>query len=415
MESIPNFTGTQKDEISSADFLKKFRRNMTMLGQTNDDQAKIDAFQDYLGTDSPAEEWYNDANTPKLTWTAFQKAFETRFPCISAVKKTPIELERELVALRLRMDDLGKTEKYAGQVVHAHIAFAERALDLVKQAKIDSGVSSLWQVRDNLPEVIRDKVPESQTDWQSFCAAIKAIDMGVIRDGVRKHNEKIQQEAKLRAEIDALKRNTVPNANIPSTPTSAIRHQLRQTTISTPNSSSETKSANNTSSNPFIARSGGRGNLFNTPSTTANQRPPPTEEDKATLRARLAAYLIQPDTAEGRAAYLDQLRAWKREFGTQRASERTGFPLRPGGAPVGSGECYQCGFTDHRRSDCVAAGHPPVSDFERGFRALCGSILGHSSRNTTQVNMVDTEEDEFAWMNTKAGGLSGNGEGPSAS
>ncbi|KAF8175143.1 hypothetical protein BJ912DRAFT_931172 [Pholiota molesta] len=289
--------------------------------------------------DSPAEEWYMDTAMPKTMWAAFQKAFEQHFPCIMAVKKTAIKLERELVALQLHMEDLGKSEKYVGQTVWSHITFAERALDLAKQAKIDSGVSSLWQVRDNLPEVIRDKVPESQTDWNTFCAAIKTIDMGIIRDGVRKYNKRIQSKVRIRADIEALKCNIAPNTNRPSSPTAAIRQQLRQTTITMPASPSNAKSTDNASSNPFTSRGGGKGNLFNTASPSS-PRPAATEEEKAALHTRLAAYPIQPDTVEGRTAYLDQLCAWKRKFGDQRPSDKTGFPLRPGGAPPASAKCY---------------------------------------------------------------------------
>ena len=68
--------------------------------------------------------------------------------------------------------------------------FTANALNLAQKAKIDTGTSSLWVVRDGLPEVIRKKVPENQTSWTTFCEAIKVVDMGHIRDRVRKYNEK---------------------------------------------------------------------------------------------------------------------------------------------------------------------------------------------------------------------------------
>jgi len=141
------------------------------------------------------------------------------------------------------------------------------------------------------------------------------------------------------------------------------------------------------------------------------------EADKTTLRARLEAYPMQPDTAEGRTAYLGQLTAWKAAFPSLRPTEHTGFPLRLGGAPAGSGECYKCGKEGHRRPECEATQGQLIPPLEGTFRAICGSILGFSNRNTTQVNLVDNvEEDEYAWVFGKVASqrLQGNGEGPLA-
>ena len=79
-------------------------------------------------------------------WPDFELAFFMQFPTIEKVKKTAVELERELAGLKLRVEDLGKKEKYGGQEVWSHITFAENALDLARRAKIEKGTSSLWVV-----------------------------------------------------------------------------------------------------------------------------------------------------------------------------------------------------------------------------------------------------------------------------
>jgi hypothetical protein len=369
---------------------------------TNSDQ-KLEFFELYLKSDSPAETWYNDKNTPKKTWAELEAEFRVKFPNIVKATKTKVEIERELEQLQIKIEDLGKTEKYRGEEVYTHVIFAEKILDLAKQAKMEESTSGLWKVRDNLPETLRERISEDQGSWREFAQAIKKVDMGHIRDGVRKHNETTNQSNQVNANLKLLNQRTagIPFANVNS-PTREIRTQLASTTIAQqpPN-----RAAPN---NPFNSSGGGGGNLFN----VRPARPPVTEAEKITIRASIALYSIQPETPEGEAAYFEQLRAWRRINGDGPASKTTGFPLRPGGAPPGSGECYGCGKTGHRRMDCQASSAKRIPLLEANFRAICGSILG---RRTVQVNYVTTSEgDEFAWLNATTSSQQGNGEGPSA-
>ena len=402
LENIPEFAGTQDDKSQPSDFLKAIKRSFLASSTTTDAQ-KVSLFELYLKSDSPAEEWFNDANTPKKTWLELEQEFKIRFPNTKKATKTAPELERELGAMRITTEELGKTEKYRGEDVYTHMIFAEKILDLAKRAKIETTTSGLWSVRDELPEVLREKIPESQTSWTAFAQAIKDVEMGHIREGVRKHKDKAASDAQVKADINLLKQRTANAMGNVNSPTKAIRTQLASTAIS------QQPATQPTQNNPFGNTGGGGGNLFN----ARPARPPATEDEKATLRASLSLYPIQPETPEGENLYLEQLRAWRRVNGTNNASKFTGFPLRPGGAPPGSGECYNCGLTGHRRIDCQTTGPKKIPQLEATFRALCGSILGQPGRHIAQINYV-AGEDEFAWLNTESTGKQGNGDGLSA-
>jgi hypothetical protein len=144
LEKIPEFAGTQDDTIQPSDFLKMVKRSFLANGTTSDDQ-KIDLFELYLKSDSPAEEWFN-GKIAKKAWTDVEREFKVRFPNVTKATKTPQELERELGMMRITTDELGKTEKFRGEDVYTHMVFVEKILDLAKRAKIEASTSGLWNV-----------------------------------------------------------------------------------------------------------------------------------------------------------------------------------------------------------------------------------------------------------------------------
>ena len=79
LENMPEFSGTQEDTTQPSDFLKMIKHSFLANGTTADDQ-KVGLFKLYLKSDSPVEEWYNDAKTPKKTWLELEKEFKNRFP-----------------------------------------------------------------------------------------------------------------------------------------------------------------------------------------------------------------------------------------------------------------------------------------------------------------------------------------------
>jgi hypothetical protein len=91
LEQIPEFSGTQEDKIQPSDFLKAIKR-LFLASRTRTDNQKIGLFELYLKSDSPAEEWFNDAKTPKKTWLKLDLEFKTRFPNIKKATRTAAEL-----------------------------------------------------------------------------------------------------------------------------------------------------------------------------------------------------------------------------------------------------------------------------------------------------------------------------------
>ena len=405
-ECVPTFAGTGKDDVQPSKFIKIFRR--ATRGSFADEESWIDGLGDYLKTGSPVEAWYLMPTTPKKAWPAFKAAFEKEFPDIGRAEKTPQDLERELLSMRLRIENLGKTERYANDEVWTHVVFVQRAFDLARRAGIAAGTNNIWQVRDALPEVVRDKVPETQANWTTFCDAIKKVDVGHIKEGARRHAAEQEEKARLRAEMEAL-RSAVLAAKALETPTKGISSQLSRTTIS-----QDAPPAAPTATNPFTAAEGGKGNLFwgQQTATRNNARQPNTnwEEELAVIKETISR-LTMADTMQ---AWMEQVRQWRIKYGDNgRVTKHSGFPLRPGGAPPGSSECYKCGKVGHTKAMCTAQPGDCIPEKEAVFRSICGSILRGIRQSNTQVNHVGTMESDDDWL-WKGSGYQGNGEGPSA-
>ena len=107
---------------------------------------------------------------------------------------------------------------------------------------------------------------------------------------------------------------------------------------------STTPQVNTANTRPFTGQFSGQGTLFHPP-------PPVTQADRDALKLSLTEYPLQPNTQASIAMWRDQLQVWKAKNGVSMdVTASTGFPLRPGGAAPGSGECYGCGMMGHRRS-----------------------------------------------------------------
>jgi hypothetical protein len=407
-ERVPTFSGTGNDEVQPSEFIKIFRR--ATRGSFTDEESWIDGLGDYLKTGSPAETWFFRAATPKKAWPSFKTAFEKEFPDVDRAEKTPQDLERELLAMRLRPESLGKTERYANDDVWTHVVFAQRALDLARRAGIAGGIGNIWQVRDELPNVVKEKVPEKQTDWTTFCDAIKQVDVGHIKEGAQKLATEREEKARLYADLETLK-NVVLTTKTPDTPTRGIAGQLGRTTIS--QSPATAAPANQ---NPFTAAGGGRGNLFwgqqagarnGTRQTNTASNP---DDDVAIVRSTINLFPMAATIQE----WMEQVRQWRTKHGDLgRVTKYTGFPLRPGGAPPGSSECYRCGKTGHTRAGCTAQQEVCIPEKEAIFRSICGSIFRSTRQSSAPVNHVGTAASDDDWLwggNTRQG----NGEGPPA-
>jgi hypothetical protein len=163
-----------------------------------------------------------------------------------------------------------------------------------------------------------------------------------------------------------------------------------------------------------MGNAGGRGNLFYTtqarPPHVSNPRPPPTQADRTALLTHLQKYPHHPDTEAGRQAHRAQQADWARTHGANAIiTESTPYPLRPGTLPVGSNECFTCGFLGHmgRRDGSTCGGNRGLHPHEQTWRSISSRIL-RQTRAVADIQLVDADDYGTSWQEVQ-----GNEDGPS--
>jgi hypothetical protein len=412
-EEITPFCGDKKDE-NPENFLRSFYRRM---GTANDD-IKKQQFRYFLEADSAADEWFDNlSQADKKDWDAIEAAFSKRWPRKKPAKKTAEDFEREITTSRLKMESLGKKETVAGKEVHAHIAWADDMEATVRGAGLESTTTYIGHVRRELPKLMREKVGTTHADWTAFLQAIRDVDLDHIKEGVDVWKAEGETRKKEVETHEALKRRIQQLEQLSQSPTAPLRHQMTSFNIGTQPQNPGPTPQQTTSGpeNPFVNNTGGRGNLFYAPQARIPQqntstRPPATAADRAALLTCLQKYPHHPDTEAGRQAHQAQQAEWARTNGLNAVvTESTPYPLRPGTLPVGSGECFTCGFAGHmgRRDSSTCGGIRPLHLREQAWRAICSRIL-RQTRNAANIQLVTIDDYGTTWLDVQ-----GNEEGPS--
>ncbi|KAK7020246.1 hypothetical protein VNI00_017777 [Paramarasmius palmivorus] len=387
--TLEPFWGDGRASESPPDFLRSFLRTRNA---SETDDVRIRSLRNFLKHGSPADEWFKGLDAEvKKDWDRFEEEFEKRWPEIAGVKKEKSEYEDELLALRLKEEELGKKVERHGVDVYTHIDFASRLLELAKGAGVDGTSTFIRQVRNELPDVLKEKVGSEFTDWNAFSKAIRDVDVTYLKDAARRMEKakKDQQEVLARIrELEAL-----------SSPTAPLRRGLAATQISrntratspTRNSQARDRSATpNNTAKPTIRQT--------TSSASGFSYPPLTDTQIKALEQRLDSIPLQPNTPAGLESYRTQIKTWEEKHGsTARVDHEKPFPLLPGGAKVCTGECFKCGTHGHTSYMCPLPKDQWVDPRERGWRRLCQYYL-KSFRAPKDpgagVYLVEVEDDD---------------------
>ncbi|KAG6834125.1 hypothetical protein H0H93_011782, partial [Arthromyces matolae] len=304
---VTPFWGNGTNDENGQDFLRAYNRAMAK----ETEEHKLAQFQNYLHSQSIADDWYTSLNANiKTSWDTLQAAFNNRWPNTAIVRKTKAEYELEIVGKKLMVEVLGKTKLVGGREVYTHTAWADEMARLVLEADV-TGTTYITQVRKGLPTIIRDKLEEEYESWTAFLTAVKGISATYIKEKKEDEEERRKEIMQLiespRTELSRVLGNTTLGPSPPSAPVT----------------------------NPPLRTGVGLG--FG-PRPPQQPRAYPAQgqrvyspQEREAFRARMNTLPHHPNTEAGRAAHQAQQKAWRDQYGlTATVTEMTPYPLRPG-------------------------------------------------------------------------------------
>ncbi|KAL0569208.1 hypothetical protein V5O48_012761 [Marasmius crinis-equi] len=349
------FRGDVGEKLSLKDFLKKAEMRLMAMGATQVEYIeKMDLF---LPHGSRAEKWWEELSkeVKGRGWVAFKKLFLVEFPPREVAKVTESKREKELLALRLKTEELGTKDKETKQWTHN--VFADTLLEYARAVGITETSTDILNVHSTLPSILKKLVKDSAKTWVEFIAAIKALD---IKD--------IKREKETEDRLTALKR-ALSTLITPKTPQSKLANSLMNTQISTPANQQQQQYAPQQSqaqggADPFSSPSRGRGNLFQRQAAQQTASLRLTEEQKNVLKASTASYTQQLNTDAGKARWLVKFVAFRKKWGKVPFHQDMAYPYRPGTLPPGLGECFGCGKAFHPTGGRPCETKPSILDYK---------------------------------------------------
>ncbi|KAJ7141492.1 hypothetical protein C8R44DRAFT_604666 [Mycena epipterygia] len=394
--------GGDTDKLSTQDFLRAFHHD-TRASTFSTDKAK--AFKNYLVAGSEVDTWYKALSAAtKTDMDLLDAVIEARYPTQEAIQPTAAEYGVMLVCAKLKMEELGTKVKVADRNVWAQHVWANKMLLLATNAKVETTSTYIEQVRLDLPKQLRTKLGKTFTDWPAFVKAVRDVDAVDLEVEMREWRE--EEEARKRLTL-MVERQPAP----PVSPTAGIRAQLTNTTLGAPAQGARWTMPGPTA-NPFRGTgSGGQGNLFAVPRPTQFQPRPPAEQqqplqgaDRTKLLTAIAKIPHHPDTETGRKAHADQQQAWYKYHGNNftaghLACLSTPYPLRPGRAPINSGECFRCGYggyTNFRRG-CDAPFDQCISVREQHWCRIASQALREVTVAVHAVGFSTWDYNDYRW------------------
>ncbi|KIK21566.1 hypothetical protein PISMIDRAFT_103871, partial [Pisolithus microcarpus 441] len=363
-KTLPLFRGDYSNNEDPTEWFALFRLAMSSLMDTE----KVTRFECQLYPGGLVEEWFIDLDAAeKASLADIKNAFVRRWPMMRRPKWSRTQQRERIKDQMLKVEEIGKWTEDGQMGDYSQNLWVERVIKLV----LSMGDANGFLIDDTLhqiPDLLKDHLTCEYDTWEEFLEAIRSVPANKLQRGQEElTKERTRDAAVVSLQQQFLRMSTHSPATSVRAP-SRIPPTMPSIPSNSPGMSSVMASAN--SPGPWT-----RGVVPFRMALTRSQI-----LEKATILPQ------RSNTEAGRCMYEADVKTWHCNFGSEAyPSLERPYPLRPGTAPVGSGECFSCGMTtelSHVGNTCTSL--EPIRQQESRWRGLVTSML----RQTTQTRPI---------------------------
>ncbi|KAG1733208.1 uncharacterized protein EDB91DRAFT_1084486 [Suillus paluster] len=122
-----------------------------LINGIKDKAVKVALFSTLISAGSQADLWWTNLDVKhKANWSTVSTAFIDKWLVIVAADKTKLEYQKELLALRIKEEEVGEHVTVAGIETWSHVHFHRTLKKLVQDAGVDSAPILIQPVCDAL-------------------------------------------------------------------------------------------------------------------------------------------------------------------------------------------------------------------------------------------------------------------------
>jgi hypothetical protein len=103
-----------------------------------------------------------------MDWDQLEPAFTQKWTMQQAPQRSNLEKTEDLLAHRLKPEEVSETVPFWGTNKYTHIMWAEEVNMMVHDLGIETRSEYVYQVLNNLPSAVKDNIEGKVTDWTTF-------------------------------------------------------------------------------------------------------------------------------------------------------------------------------------------------------------------------------------------------------
>ena len=365
-KTLPLFHGDYSNSEEPAHWFAQFQ---LALPDTWSEAAKVQRFQLQLAPGGYAEEWFDALPaSDQASLAAVRMAFLKQWPPMKQAKWSRLQQRERIRELGLKEEEVGKWVQEGRIGDYGQNVWVDRAMRLALSMGDTDGTLIEYAIETMLA-VLRDHLDDGYNSWEDFVQVVREI-----------------PAARLHWGKEELEQNRACNSAI-----AVLRQQVTQLSVRTASQSQQ--------STPRLSPSPSYSNMFpaaqaytqGMPASTRvagspqwhnatplkGQPPPRIPLSRAQIVERVSGIPQRSNMDEGQWLWEADVDAWHHTHGRDASpSLERPYPLKPGTAVLGSGECFSCSMvTDppHISRMCQAA--EQLWPLESHWRQLVAGML----------------------------------------